>query len=140
MKEVEKTFRGYKYVVTFTEDGGWRCGYVGIPEGHKLYKKYYDDITNIVCHNGNLTYSDFSPELGPDLWWIGFHCDEWKDGIDFQSLKKYNPNYDVVNYITRLVNDNLFNKIQGHVWTTIDVESECHDIIDQIIEFYNKEG
>lgn len=36
--ESEFTYRGYKCVTTFT-DMGYRCGYVGIPEGHPLYGK-----------------------------------------------------------------------------------------------------
>lgn len=36
--ESEFTYRGYKCVTTFT-DMGYRCGYVGIPEGHSLYGK-----------------------------------------------------------------------------------------------------
>lgn len=65
--------------------GAW-CGYVGVPEGHKLYGKGYDDVdvdvhggltfankcmegpeSNVVCH---------IPDPGePDhVWWFGFDC------------------------------------------------------------------
>ena len=40
MKIIESDFeyKGYRCVTTFT-DMGFRCGYVGIPEGHPLYGK-----------------------------------------------------------------------------------------------------
>lgn len=69
----EKTYNGYKYKIFKIEDDPddiYFCGYVGIPEGHKLYKVYYDDIEFI--DSTLLTFSTFSNAIGKDLWWIGF--------------------------------------------------------------------
>ena len=48
MYKVEKdfTYKGYRCVIIFT-DMGWRCGYVGIPLGHQLYKKEFCDHLDI---------------------------------------------------------------------------------------------
>jgi hypothetical protein len=59
------------------------CGYVGVPKGHPLYGKEYDDIDGIVEVHGGLTYSSacsghicHTPAPGdPDeLYWLGFDC------------------------------------------------------------------
>lgn len=39
-------YKGYRCVVIFT-DRGWRCGYVGVPLGHMLYKKEFTDYLDI---------------------------------------------------------------------------------------------
>lgn len=39
-------YKGYRCVVIFT-DMGWRCGYVGVPLGHTLYKKEFTDYLDI---------------------------------------------------------------------------------------------
>lgn len=67
---------------------GALCGYVGLPPGHDLYGRYYDEIHAIECHGG-LTFSDrcqptMSPAVGVchipqdgrpvDVWWLGFDC------------------------------------------------------------------
>ena len=48
MYKVESDFeyKGYRCVVVFT-DRGHRCGYVGVPSGHMLYKKRYTDYLDI---------------------------------------------------------------------------------------------
>lgn len=44
--ESDFTYKGYRCVVIFG-DMGYRCGYVGIPVGHELYKKDYGDYLDI---------------------------------------------------------------------------------------------
>ena len=78
MIETKSVFQNYQYVVLFDENFGYRCGYVGIPKGHKLYKKNYSDI-GCDCHGG-LTFSNFSSILGEELWLIGFNCNHVLDG------------------------------------------------------------
>jgi len=41
-KEVDKKYRGYRYIV-LALSGGYRCGYVQIPKGHFLYEKDYSE-------------------------------------------------------------------------------------------------
>lgn len=129
MVELKGKYKGFEYVVTFDTSGAYRCGYVGIPENHKYYKKYYEDIPNIYCHGG-LTFSDFSLKLGSDLWWIGFDCNHM-DGFDIESLKKYCGSQAAEDFIHR----NLFYEehLNYHIYTLDDCIQECEDIIDQII-------
>lgn len=66
-------------------DMGALCGYVGVPNGHPLHGKDYDqahDLAEIDVHGG-LTYARdcagkicHVPEQGrPDhVWWLGFDC------------------------------------------------------------------
>ena len=87
----EKTYKGLLYKIYYEELGchpvedNYYCCYIGIPEGHPLYKVYYDDIENI--DTSNLTFSDFSERLGGDLWWIGFNTDP--EGSNRHILKGY---------------------------------------------------
>ena len=47
------------------------CGYVGVPKGHKLFGKNYDDV-GVKVHGG-LTFG--SKELGDGKhWFFGFDC------------------------------------------------------------------
>lgn len=49
-------YKGYPCVVLFMP-GAYRCGYVGLPKGHKLAGKSFDDLYYIDCHGG-ITYSE----------------------------------------------------------------------------------
>lgn len=72
--------------------GGAWCGYVGVPEGHPLFKVSYcdyDKMPDIRVHGG-LTYSDVCqesketpgrgichvplPGRPAHVWWLGFDC------------------------------------------------------------------
>ena len=64
-----------------------RCGYVGVPKGHKLYKKDYTEngkIENLDVHGG-VTFSDFLLP-GEDYWFFGFDCAHTGD-----AFSKSNP-------------------------------------------------
>ena len=54
----------------------WYCGYIGIPFGHVLYQKEYDDINEFYqFSNGQcLTYSEefLYGQDDKDIWWVGF--------------------------------------------------------------------
>lgn len=76
---------------------GALCGYVGVPEGHPLYKKDYDDIASRVIEHphGGLTFSGLcsnapeeegichKPGVGEkdSVWWLGFDCAHLDDFI-----------------------------------------------------------
>lgn len=49
--ETKSTYKGYPYVVLFMP-GAYRCGYVGIPDSHKLARKSIDDLGYLDCHGG----------------------------------------------------------------------------------------
>ena len=50
INESDFEYRGYRCVTTFT-DMGYRCGYVGIPEGHPLYGKNEDSQVKITVRD-----------------------------------------------------------------------------------------
>lgn len=55
---------------------GHLCGYVGVPEGHELFGKIWDDV-DILVHGG-ITYTarEFPGTMESDYsgWTIGFDC------------------------------------------------------------------
>ena len=131
--EISKEYRTYKYIVLFNIDYGWRCGYIGIPEYDKFYKADINDFSDIDCHGG-ISFAEFWNELGLDLWWIGFSCNEYNDGWDFDAMRKYKTDAEIEEFKKYQKNDNLiFRKAQCHAWTAEEVEAECKKVIDQLI-------
>lgn len=81
---------GYRYLIDRKHYGGFLCGYVYLPRGHKWCKLPYWDIA--VDVHGGLTYSDqeMRPTSVPkeelrkldkleQSWWIGFDCGQTFD-------------------------------------------------------------
>ena len=87
--ETKFEYKGYQCVVLFMPRA-YRCGYVGIPNSHKLAKKSVDDLGYLDCHGG-VTYSE--PFLhdcdDDDIWWIGFDCAHCFDGYDIETAEQY---------------------------------------------------
>jgi hypothetical protein len=73
---------GYSWCVMFNRNG-FRCGYVGIPQGHPWYEKSYGDIP-CECHGG-LTFA----QIKDVTWWIGFDCGHAGDAPDPNLSKSY---------------------------------------------------
>ena len=70
--EMEFEHCGLKCKILRVKTLGHLCGYVGIPEYHRLYKKEYPDVNRIdeLEVHGGLTFSD---TIGNDgLWYFGF--------------------------------------------------------------------
>ena len=63
-------YRGYKCLIIRHPEFLHLCGYVGIPEGHKYYKKHYDEVPLEV--HGGLSFSDFWEDENDGLWYLGF--------------------------------------------------------------------
>lgn len=86
-------------VVVFNHSAamGWRCGYVGVPKGHPLYGKKYEELDFEV--NGGLTYSDYNGEYDKEAdvnnkyWYLGFDCAHSGDVLDRETKNKYNIPY-----------------------------------------------
>jgi hypothetical protein len=77
---------------------GALCGYVGLPPGHRLYGRDYNDPAvydaGLSAHCG-ITFADHchDDDRGPgygichtpapgrpaDVWWLGFDCAHWRD-------------------------------------------------------------
>ena len=84
---------------------GALCGYVGVPEGHALFGKEYDDVdADLRCHGG-VTFTgacrpDATEEEGichtpgagesDRVWWLGFdaaHCNDFIPRADADMRK-----------------------------------------------------
>jgi hypothetical protein len=69
------------------------CGYVGLPPGHPLHGKRYQELEEAheaLTVHGGLTFSDACHEDGhichvpqpgepKDVWWLGFDCNHSGD-------------------------------------------------------------
>lgn len=120
-------YKGHEYLITFTRHGS-RCGYVAIPDGHS------GDYDNILCHGG-ITFSDIDHNAKDllqttcnDLW-IGFDAAHSMDGHDMVKAKHYFPDLD------QSIIDSFNRVSEWGTHRTYDyIESECHHIIDQLLE------
>lgn len=114
-------YKGFPCVVLFMPFG-FRCGYIGIPKGHRFYKMNYVKIP-VGCHGG-LTYSDdhLHHQDDKDIWWIGFDCGHYMDGYDLKSRRQYFPELPDEEFMyTEEYKDIGFCK------------HECREIVDQIV-------
>jgi hypothetical protein len=133
MRYVEETrgnYKGFEYSVIF-HGFGHRCGYVCIPEGHKLYENEDSDTLGIIECHGGITFSDFNENLDPDKWWIGFDCAHYNDIMDIESTTKYFGEA-AAKDLAGLHGHRLYPG--GHLWTLDECIEECKHIIDQICE------
>ena len=123
MIELKSNYKGFEYLIWFHEQDGFRCGYVGLPKGHKWYGEDYDDIP--VNAHGGLTFSGLQTIFDSELWWIGFDCAHYGDGLDLELVRE-------------LCGDERADMLAkyrlnvGHIWTKEDVREECLNMIDQI--------
>lgn len=123
-------YKGFPCVVLFMPMG-YRCGYAGLPKGHKYYGKEFDLIP-VDCHCG-LTYSDSSLhyQTDTDVWWIGFDCGHCCDGFDLEKLDEYykdNIQNQIMRDYHKMINEE-------HEFRTFDyVKNECMKIVDQLLE------
>lgn len=104
------TYNGYEFVVK--SYGSHPCAYIGIPKGHKFYKKNYSDVVfdelNNYIHFG-LTYSQFGIHgLMTDKWVIGWDYSHYTDHSGFSEIT------------------------MGKRWMTEEILEEVKVVIDEI--------
>ncbi len=87
---------------------GSPVAYVGVPSGHDLAGKSYDDIP-LECHGG-LTFAD---EGGRGNWPAGWYWYGW-DYAHSGDFMSFAP------------------KLGGHRWTIEEVEAETRKVMDQL--------
>lgn len=87
---VEFKHEGLNCIISRNNLFAW-CGYVGVPESHKLYKLGYDheDVIALEIHGG-ITYAQDCRGLichqdDEILWWFGFDCVHAMDLIPLMS-------------------------------------------------------
>jgi hypothetical protein len=126
--ETRFDYKGFPCVVLFMPMG-YRCGYVGLPTGHKYYGEPYENIP-VYCHCG-LTYTE--PELRTQdddyVWWIGFDCAHACDGLDIGTAEKlYAQDYGTIQKIL-----NSARIFEGNPICTLGYcKEQCKWIVDQL--------
>jgi hypothetical protein len=118
--------------------GVW-CGYVGVPEGHPLYGKSYQEVDELAPElrvHGGLTYSngrrgEICHEAEREVWWLGFDCGHLFDknpGLD-ATLAEVNAGMTRPKIIDAELADTYRNRAY--------VEAQCRALAAQIKELEN---
>lgn len=139
--KVEREFEhaGYKCVMIFTE-GGYRCGYVGMPRGSKLFGANYGEVD--VRVHGGLTYcgggEDSEYPIKSNLWWLGFDCAHWGDGKELKRAWELFPEKRGQIQIQIQIEREIFGE-EGNTEDVIRSEEyvaeECKRLAEQIREY-----
>ena len=135
VREAEGIHDDLHFVVVFNELF-IRCGYVGVPKGHPLFGKDYDDLPFWANCHGGLTYAGTGGHFvnsseESELWWFGFDCGHAEDGYDLETGKKYFP--DDADFVEK--NFVSHNTIGRTIRTTDYVIENCKILIYQINEY-----
>ncbi|MDY2957072.1 MAG: hypothetical protein SOR59_05650 [Lachnospiraceae bacterium] len=128
--EHQSEYKGLRIVVAL-QGFGYRCGYVGIKKTDKSLK-ILDRINELEVHGG-VTFSGvgnkYPIRTSKKLIWIGFDCIHLNDTIDYNAALKFATNKEDIMFLDAL---RKVNK-GGHVWTMMEVISECCKLADEII-------
>ena len=127
--EHQEIYKGYHIVCMFVT--AHRCGYIGLPKGHKYAGKDYDAID--VSVHGGLTYSEHAPSfrLGGFEYYLGFDCGHWQDAPDIETMKRHGADE---KYLS------CWSAFPGDVVRTQQyVIEECKSVVNQIIDMFAKE-
>ena len=87
--ESDYIYNGFR-CICIAQQMGHRCGYIGIPKGHKFYGINYNEFPDDFEVHGGWTYSD-NVFLIPskDIWWIGFDCAHYWDAPDEKIMREF---------------------------------------------------
>lgn len=121
-KEHEEYVKGYHLVVIF--NNWFRCGYIGLPKGHVLENRDYNDF-NFDVHGG-LTYGSRGENIKDEThdWYFGFDCAHLNDKADIKTMIEHNANQ------RSLMVASFFN--DGEVRTKEYVLDELKSLVEQI--------
>lgn len=78
---------------------GFRCGYVGVPQGHPLHGVGYDDVRQAdgdwLDVHGGLTFADGygTYPVESNLWFFGYDCGHAGDGHSPEYLAQQRIRY-----------------------------------------------
>jgi hypothetical protein len=117
-------YRDFKCVMRRNMTTGSWCGYVGIPTNHPLFDSKDLDQFNV---HGGITWSNFIPEEGDTLYYIGFDCCHAYDIMPFMYMQLS------ISY-QRICED------QNQTYKDAEyVRKEIRGLVDQIISVNEKE-
>ena len=126
LEEETGVYKGYEYLITFTE-AGHRNGYVTIPETHPLYDSK-EDYPNVPMHGGCSFFGMF--HFDESKVRIGFDGAHYGDGKDYESLQKYFPDSPYRKTID-------FSLDEQSPLTLEYCREQCYDIIDFLQDNYD---
>lgn len=134
--ESDFLYQGLRCVVIFGSVGH-RCGYVGVPVGHELYRTEYGDAYDKLEEgvHGGLTYAGISSDypVESNLWWLGFDCAHYGDGKDLELAKEYFKEDEVlVKQIEITIEIEGMYPTYEPVRSQQYVENECRSLVNQI--------
>lgn len=124
--EHQEIYQGYHLVVIFIR--GHRCGYVGLPNGHKFIgMDWNNDEVNHLSVHGGITYGNNTPyfKLNNYAWYLGFDCLHYGDADDIEFMEKHGADKDSIEYSKRYFND-------GEVRTKEYVLNELYNLVEQL--------
>lgn len=144
--EKEWISNGLKCIVVF-QKGGYRCGYVEVPQTHPLFGKYYNnyinDSTNVEIKDffnvhGGITFSEeFSEQSANHNWFFGFDCAHWNDKFDFDLAEKYFPEEKILYSILKNASANSTSEKDCSIKTLDYVVEQCESLAKQLIDYEN---
>ena len=130
--EYSGTYKGIEFVVLFNS-GGWRTAYINVKNTF-LENLDYMKCDNYVDVHGGFTYKDcrlpFEHSISENHSWLGWDYAHFEDGYDLVTLEKYFGN----SHYLKMKSLSFFNSLDSsvHIYTLLDVISECKKVIIQI--------
>lgn len=74
----EFNYEGFICKIYRSTHSGSLCGYVHIPEEHKLYGQIEDPLNSLHVHGGITFQGELKDNEG---FWIGFDCEHYRDFV-----------------------------------------------------------
>ncbi len=130
--EYSGTYKGMDFVVLFNS-GGWRTGYVNVKN------TFLENLDNTACDtyvdvHGGFTYKDcrlpFEQIISENYVWLGWDYAHWYDAYDLRAIKQYFGESDYLKMKSLAFTNKL--SPNAHIYTLLDVISECKKVIIQI--------
>lgn len=134
-------YRGYHYLITFTGTAH-RCGYVAIPPENPINNFYYEkyNYPEFNVHGGITFFEEnhlskfFLGNKACNDKWIGFDAAHGRDGKDWETHAKYFGKEKTDKLSPYFTSFNINSVIRSNEYMV----QECKDLIDQLIQRYEK--
>lgn len=126
-------YRGIRYAIVLNTRLGYRCGYVEIPENSPLYEKDLIESANLI-NSVEVTFSGKLKHIN-GTWFIGWDHYHIYDGIDKDAIKKHYQNLpkdELYKIITNAIE--MSGGSDGKIYYLNDVENECFETIDELLQ------
>lgn len=144
--EKEWISNSLKCMVVF-QKGGYRCGYVEVPQTHPLFGKHYNNYINDSINveikdffnvHGGITFSgECSEQSANHNWFFGFDCAHWNDKIDFDLAEKCFPEEKTLYSILKNTSINSTSEKTCSIKTLDYVVEQCESLVKQLIDYEN---